>query len=250
VIRQLKAYLLLDFRVGFRERAAIVLMLALPAVMYIFFGLVFSKTRYGSGALSYYDEYTPSFTGIILLNVALMNIGPTLVIYKELGFFRRLLVTPLDMTVVWISAILRATVMFMIGYAEMMLLGYLMFGSVPKSAPLQAVLALLVCCFGLFSFGFFLGSVFKQSNAAFNAGILIFQPMLLLSGASIPLDTFPRWANELSQLIPMTHVVTLLRLAWRNELLGAAAVLPALYLVIFGLVCAALARRVFRWSMS
>jgi ABC-2 type transport system permease protein len=247
-IHGLKPYLLLDLRLAFRERVSLLLMLALPAFMYVFFGLMFGQARYGARAVTYFDEYTPSFTGLILLNVALMNVGPAIVIYKELGFFRRLLVTPLDMAAVWVAAITRATLIYMIGYFEMLLIGWAMFGRFPSASLLQSVLSLLLCCFGMFSFGVLLGSLFKASATAFSAGIFIFQPMLLLSGASIPLDQFPRWVTSLAQLLPMTHVVTILRLAWSNRFLSVEAIGPTLYLLAFGAICALVSRRVFRWS--
>lgn len=246
----LKSYLVFDFKVVYRERLMLLLILLLPALFYAFFGLIFGDASYGPDQTSFYHEYTPSFTGLILLNVALMNVAPVLAIYKELGFFRRLMVTPLDMSAIWLSAILRSFAIFMIGYAEMLLVGYLQFGMLPEASPLQLVTAIAVSSFALFSFGFLLGALLKSANAVFNAGILVFQPMLLLSGASFPLDIFPSWIRIVTELIPMTHVVKILRLAWRNDYLSPEAVWPTVFLLIFGSICAVVARATFRRSAT
>lgn len=246
MLRAHTAYLLLDLKVAFREKLAVMLIVALPAAMYLFFGMMFGEARYGAHSATYYDEYTPSFAALVLLNIALMNIGPTLVIYKELGLFRRLLVTPLDMSAIGIATVVRATLIYLIGYVSMILVGWLLFGRLPSGSILQGILALVICCFGMFSMGYLLGAIFRSTATAFSAAIFIFQPMLLLSGASIPLDQLPVWVGHVSQLIPMTHVVELQRLAWRNELFTTQALGGTLFLVAFGVACAFAARVMLR----
>ncbi len=243
-----RAYIRFDFGVIVREKVMIFFILALPAFMYAFFGLLFGNASYGTGNQSFYDEYTASFTGLVLLNVALMNIGPVLVIYKELGFFRRLLVTPLPMAAIGVSTILRSFIIFFIGYAEMLVIGYFMFGRVPQTPVLELAVCLLLCSFCLFSMGFLMSAVFRSANSAFNAGIFIFQPMLLLSGASFPMETFPRWLQQASQVLPMTHVVHALRLTWRDEFFTARGLIPAAVMIGYGLIFAVTAQRLFRWT--
>ena len=85
----LRAYVGFDFRLAYRDRLVLLLVLSVPAVMYGFFGVMYGRATYGEQATSYYDEYTPSFIGLVLLNVALMNVAPILVAYKERGWFRR-----------------------------------------------------------------------------------------------------------------------------------------------------------------
>jgi ABC-2 type transport system permease protein len=242
----IKSYIKFDFQIISREKLVIALIVLLPGLMYAFFGLMFGGQTYDGGQSTFYDEYTASFSGLILLNVALMNIGPVLTIYREMGFFRRLMVTPLPMSAIWMSTLLRSALIFGIGQAEMLLLGYLMFDRLPDASSLELGIAVIISMWGLFSMGFLIGSVMRSSNAAFNAGILLFQPMLLLSGASFPLSMFPQWMQPLIQLIPMTHVVELLRLAWKGNLFTVPAVWPTVFLVIFGSVCSFIAQQAFR----
>jgi len=242
--RAIRAYMVFDAQIIFREKTALFMILALPGIMYAFFGLMFGNQQYATN--SFFDEYTASFAGLVILNVALMNIAPGLTIYRELGFFRRLMVSPLPMSAIWLSAVARASVLYFIGQAEMLLLGYLMFGELPGAPIIQLLLSVLLAMYGLFSMGFLLGSVFRSSNASFTAGMLLFQPMLLLSGASFPLSMFPDWIRLVSQFIPMTHVVEVMRLGWRGELFTAAAIWPAAFLIIFGSICAYVAQISFR----
>ena len=248
MITALRAYVGFDFRLAFRDRMVLLMTLAVPAVMYGFFGLMYGEGVYGAQAVSYYDEYTPSFIGLVMLNVALMNVAPVLVIYKEQGLFRRLLVTPLDMGAIWFSAVSRAFSIFLVGLVEMLIVGWLMFHRLPTTSALELLAALTVSAYALFSLGFLIGAVARNANASFSAGGLLFQPMLLLSGASIPLAQFPPIVQKISLIVPMTHVVEALRLGWRGEFFTPAGLPPTLALLAFGTAFALVARRCFHWS--
>ena len=243
------AFMRFDAELFLKEKAALFFTIALPILLYLFFSLMFGNYQYEGGKFDFYDQYTISFAAMIMLSNALLGIGPTIVIYKEMGFFRRLLVTPLDMASVAASTIVRSTLCFLIGYAGMMLTGFLMFKRLPTAPIVELLAATGLASFCLISMGFLLGSAFKSANAAFNAGMLIFQPMLLLSGASFPLEAFPRWLQIAAQSIPMTHAVQVLRLSWRGELFTMQAVAPTLYLLAFGVFFTLVARRLFRWSV-
>jgi ABC-type polysaccharide/polyol phosphate export permease len=57
---------------------------------------------------------------------------------------------------------------------------------------------------------------------------------------------FPDWVRFVAQLIPMTHVVEVMRLGWRGDLFTADAIWPVTYLIIFGSICAYVAQVSFR----
>ena len=247
--KQFKAYFLFDVKVYFNEPMVIFFAVLFPALMYVVFGFIFGSTQYGaSGDIPYYDQYSSSFMGIILLNTALFNIGPSLAVYKELGFFRRLMVTPLPINALILSTLLKAFIIFLIGMFEVVVIGWFMFERMPPANPVDLFFALTVTAFCLFSFGFLLGSIFKHSNSAFSASVLIFQPMLFLSGASIPLEVFPPFLILLTKLVPMTYVVEIVRLAWYGQMFTSAAITPTVACLVIGGICIVISNKIFKKS--
>lgn len=248
ISKKFRAYFVLDSKVYFQEPMVIFFALVFPAAMYVAFGLLFGGATYGGGSTSYYDEYTASFLGIILLNTALFNISPSLVVYKELGFFRRLMITPLSINSIVFSTLVKAFIIFALGMTEVFILGWFMFDRILPPHVLQLVIGLMVSAFSLFSFGFMLGSLFKRSNSAFSASVLIFQPMLFLSGASIPLDTFNDVMRGIAHVVPMFHVVELLRLSWAGNLFTEAAIAPVVISCVLALICIFVSNKTFEKS--
>ena len=246
--RKFVSYFVLDCKVYFREPMVIFFALIFPAVMYIIFGSVFGNATYGSDSTAYYDQYTASFLGIILLNTALFNISPSLVVYKEMGFFRRLMVTPLSVNSIVFSTIIKAFILFLLGVVEVFFIGWLMFDRLVPEHLTQLILALLVSSLCLYSLGFMLGSLIKYSNSAFSTSVFIFQPMLFLSGASIPLEVFNSVILFIANVIPMFHVIELLRLAWAGNLFTADAIIPTMTSLVLSVIFITISNNTFRKS--
>lgn len=246
-IKQFQAYLTIDMKLILREPMVLLFAFILPAIMYYLLGLMFGNMTYGFEATPYYDEYTASFVGIIILNVALFNVGPGLIIYKEMGFFKSLFFTPLKTSIILQATIVRCFLIFVIGLLEIFLLGWLMFDRAPTQYFIQFSLAVLLSSYALFSFGFMIACFVKSAAGAYGASIVLFQVMMMLSGSSIPLNQFPEFVQKICQAIPMTYVVDLLRLSWKGALFSSGAILPVVVLILFGAGSSFIAARKFEW---
>jgi lipooligosaccharide transport system permease protein len=70
----------------------------------------------------------------------------------------------------------------------------------------------------------------------FNLPIFLFiTPMFLFSGTFFPLETLPLWAQQLSYIFPLTHLVAIVR-ALSLGVIEPSLTLNALYLTVFALL--------------
>ena len=72
-------------------------------------------------------------------------------------------------------------------------------------------------------------------------------PMIFLSGATIPLEVMPESVHTISDFLPLTYVVRLLRGLWFGETWGSL-VLETGVLIGVLVVSTAIAARLFRWE--
>jgi len=76
---------------------------------------------------------------------------------------------------------------------------------------------------------------------------VIFYPMIFLSGATIPRETLPETVRRFSQVLPLTHVVTLLRGLWAGGVWSNYA-REVIVLVAVAVVATTISSRTFRWE--
>jgi lipooligosaccharide transport system permease protein len=87
-----------------------------------------------------------------------------------------------------------------------------------------------MCCTGV-----------TPSIEMFNLPIFLFiTPMFLFSGTFFPIDTLPPWAQKLSLLFPLTHLVDITRQLCLG-VMGYGLLWRLTYLVVFSLICFPLA---------
>lgn len=104
-------------------------------------------------------------------------------------------------------------------------------------------MAFAVSTLSFLGVGFLLGTLLANARAAQAAGLLIFFPMWLLSGAGPPREVMGDGMRQISDLLPLTYVVTALQDAWLG--LGSSVTELALLSGIL-LVAAALSVRFSR----
>ncbi len=244
------AMLRFDLTNTMKDRVAVGMLLIFPVALYIFFATFFGAARTEASQGEYYETYTVNFAAVILLNIALLNLAPTIVMAKEGGLFRRLLATPLTPGTMLAAAITRALIIFVLGYLGILALGYLALGHLPHASLANLAVPALLSAFCILSIGFLLGAWFDRATTAFNAGMILVQPMLLLSGAGFPRESFPHWAYALSSMLPFTYAVQAMQLGWNGEFFTAPAVLPTLVLFGTGGVCIAASSHLFRRELN
>jgi len=130
--------------------------------------------------------------------------------------------------------------------ALLIVAGRLVYGLRFEGKALSVLGASSLSCLSFFTFGMVLASILPSVRLASVVGNVLLQPMIYLSGATIPLEVLSPRMREFIQFIPLTHVVTLLRGLWvgdtwsehQTELMVLTAIL---------VVCSIVAVMVFGW---
>jgi lipooligosaccharide transport system permease protein len=138
--------------------------------------------------------------------------------------------------------------------AEEIITGEIVWGAT-KSVIGTVIMLIVISFFGLVSypagilivFAAFLGGIAFGSTAMFFTGIverielfnlpifLFITPMFLFSGTFFPLTGLPRWAQYFALILPLTHLVNLVR-ALSFGLFNLELLISLGYLIVFCLV--------------
>ncbi|MGC9344948.1 MAG: ABC transporter permease, partial [Bacteroidales bacterium] len=100
-----------------------------------------------------------------------------------------------------------------------------------------------------FSLGFVIASLAPTSWVSQVVGMVLFYPMLFLSGASIPLQIMPGSIQKIADFLPLTYVVKLLQGVWFGEPAGEH-LFEILILTGLLVVCALISALTFRWECT
>ena len=232
-----------------REPASAFFTLIFPLLMLFIFGTIYSNTPIPGGisAQSVIGSLIPAFSGMIIGMVGLMPVTITLATYRENGILRRLRTTPVSPLIVMAAQVVVVFVMTVLGVILLVAAGMLFYQVQFQGNTLSLLAGFTLGSLGFFGIGFILASVMPTARTAQIVGMILMYPMLIFSGAGWPRELMPPVMIKVSQFLPLTYVVNLLRGLWIGEAWGQH-LLDVGVLVAMLVVGALVSVKLFRWE--
>lgn len=234
-------------RLFLREPVNIFLVLALPVLLVVGFGLIpgFGDPDEFLGGQSGTEFIASLGVGIVLAILGLSLLPTTLGTYRERGMLKRLHATPArpatllvaQLIVVGVAAV--ASVLLVVG------VGVVGFGlAVPRHLPFFA-LSVLLGGAALLSIGLLVAALAPSAKASTGIGMLLFFPSMFLGGVYIPREAFPGALQAVSDATPLGAAIEAVRTSWGGE---PPRLVHLVTMTAYALVAGTLAARTFRWE--
>jgi ABC-2 type transport system permease protein len=153
----------------------------------------------------------PGIVGVILTMTMIMLTAMAIARERERGTLEQLIVSPVRKMQLVIGKIIPYVV---IGYVQMTLI--LFTGRVVFNVPIVGSLPLLYGLAFLFiaanlAIGLFFSTLAKTQQQAMQMSFFFLLPNILLSGFMFPFEAMPRPAQWISQCLPLTHFLRIVR---------------------------------------
>jgi ABC-2 type transport system permease protein len=166
---------------------------------------------------------------------------------RESGVLRRFSATPLRPLTYFLTDVFVPFLMTLLGILLLVLVGVVVFRVQFEGNLLSLLAGISLGAFAFFSMGYALVGLVSSARAVVVIGNVVLYPLMIFSGAMVPLEVMPDTVRTISRFLPLTHLVALLRGLWFGEgwgdLLTEMAVLAGVA-IVGSLVVA----RTFRWE--
>lgn len=162
---------------------------------------------------------------------------------RSSGALERMLVTPVNRFALLAGRVLRVVAVVLIQSAIVML-ACVPFGlQLPPTGTLIALLQLATLTAALGITSLTVGLALKDSYAFWGVVSIIYTPIIVTSGALLPMELAPGWLFATSRINPLAHVVDGQRALFSGDLTHPAVFLGFAVTLLFGLIGAALGTR-------
>jgi ABC-2 type transport system permease protein len=240
--------LLTEVRLFFREWITLFFTFLFLPLNIFFFGSIWGNEPVPQfGGVGTIDYAVPGYTAVLIATTALFTIGIGMANYRERRVLRRLRATPLRPTTIIAAQLVVAYGMTLVGSFLMIVLARLVYDLGFWGNPLSLFLAFTYGSLSFFAIGFLLASLAPTARVAQAAAMMLFFPMMFVSGASVPLPLMPDTMQKIAKGMPLYYVSELLRNLWMGKKWGdnGLNLIVLAGLLIVGVV---LSVRFFRWE--
>jgi ABC-2 type transport system permease protein len=178
--------------------------------------------------------FLPGVIGVLIMQIALILTGITIVREREQHTLEQLFVTPISKASFIIGKLLPYVVITLIDFYVILGVGWLLFDLPQPSSHLLLFALAAVYVAVMISLGLFISLISQTQQQAMFVAIFIIVPSILLSGFIFPIEAIPSYVRAISYLLPFTYFVEIIRgLLIKQTLL--IDLLPA-YGALFGFV--------------
>ena len=233
-------------KIFFRSPDVILFNLAMPLVTLILIVIIAGNKNAADSGLTYLQSAYVALSTVGICCSAFMSIPITIVECRSQGILRRMYCSPCSPARLLACDTICSGVMAVIStliltVAAVVVFGYRMPGNV------FAYIALwLLTMLSMFSIGLMVASLCRTTKSMNVATSLLYFPMLLFSGATIPAEVFPGALRAVAGWMPLGVGIRLLK----SVSMGCYdhIVMPVVLLATIAVICGAVAVKTFRWE--
>ncbi len=205
----------LELRLLAREPMVMVGLVAFPAVTVLILASVFGSVPDPDFAgVKPSDHYVIGYMGVVIAQMGLVTLPTHIATHRELGVLRRYRASGVGAATLVASQAALGTILGAAGAAAVFAAGAALYGAPAPDDPAAVAGWLLAGLACFVAIGLALGTLMPSSRAASSVGNLVFIPMFLLGGGGPPRDVMTDGMREISDALPLTHVLGGLRYAW------------------------------------
>jgi ABC-2 type transport system permease protein len=232
-------------RLFWRNREAAIFTFVLPVGL-LAFGLLGRHSDVDGHPYAYF--FVPGLIGTAIVFTTFAGIAITLVVRRDMGILKRVRGTPLP-PAAYLGAL--AGSMALVLALETLIIVAVGSALLDLSAPDAPFELLLLVVFGAFAFAAMAFAVVPLVPSAEGSSALIsaiYLPLIGLSGAFFPLHRLPAGLHQLADVLPLSHLLSALRVAYGGGGLSGDEYAGLLVTLAWALAGALIAVRRFGWE--
>ena len=229
----------IEGKLSLRGMDMIIFALCLPVVVVVILGFIYSD------APVFLAQSFGAISTIAICAGGIMGLPLVIADYRQKKILKRYKVTPtkpilllaVQLTIYALYALLSLFLIFIVAFLffDMSLTG---------SWSLFLITYLLVMC-SLFSIGIMVVGIAPNSKIASIIASILYFPMLLFSGATIPYEIMPTNLQKIAHILPLTHGIKLLKAVSLNQPIETMGII---IMIICLIICSGIALKFFRWE--
>jgi len=238
----------LEIKLSLREPMAAFFTLTFQLMMLFLFGSIYGdKPSLFFGGYGPVDASVPAYTAMSVATSGLLSLAIAVASYREHRMLRRLRATTLHPRAILGAQVIVIFLMRALGMALLFIAGRSVYALRFAGNRLECAnsfcseLYELLCPRSSGGWSFAYGTHSSDCRHGF-----FFYPTIFISGVTIPREILPERIRQLAQVLPLAHVVGLLRGLWMGDPwrqhLGEVGVLSVLLVA-----CVAVSSKTFRW---
>lgn len=247
-MKAFSTFLKTELKLSFRGIDMFIFAICLPVVILVLIGIINGNNPAFEGAdYTFLDQSFGAISTIAICAGGLMGLPLVLSGYREQKILKRLKVTPASPVMLLAVQLIIYMIYSVISLALIFIVAKMFWNFSIKGNILQFLGTYFLVMLSMFSIGLMVGGIAKNSKSAGSIASILYFPMLIFSGATLPYEVMPGIMQKIVDILPLTQGIKILKASTLGLPIDNI-IFPIILMILIFVVCIVISVKFFKWE--
>ncbi len=237
-----------ELKLSLRGMDMLIFAIIMPVIVLVVLGIIYgSKPAFEGADYTFIQQSFGALTSIAICAGGVMGLPLVVSDYRSKKILKRFKVTPISPVTILLVEVTIYFLYALISLLTLFTVAIIFFGFKMQGNILQFILGWILVMISMFSIGMMVGGIAKNSKSAGIIASVLYFPMLIFSGATLPYEVMPTTMQKVVDILPLTQGIKILKFATLGLPMDNV-LLPIIAMVAIAAICSFVAVRFFRWE--
>lgn len=237
-----------ELKISLRGIDMLIFAICAPLAALIIIGIIFGdKPAFPGAGFTFLEQSFGALATISICAGGVMGLPLVVSDYRSKKILKRYKVTPVSPSLILFVQITIYSMYAIVSLLLLYITAVLFFAYQFHGNFIIFLGGYFLVLISMFSIGILVGGLAPNTKIAGIAASLLYFPMLIFSGATLPYEVMPSALQKIADILPLTQGIKLLKAAS----LGRTAqhiLTPVILMLVLAVFCAAVSLKFFKWE--
>ena len=247
-MKAFSTFLKTELKLSLRGIDMFIFAICLPVVILVLIGIINGNNPAFEGAdYTFLDQSFGAISTIAICAGGLMGLPLVLSGYREQKILKRLKVTPASPVMLLAVQLIIYMIYSVISLALIFIVAKVFWNFSIKGNILQFLGTYFLVMLSMFSIGLMVGGIAKNSKSAGSIASILYFPMLIFSGATLPYEVMQKKKKKIVDILPLTQGIKILKASTLGLPIDNI-IFPIILMILIFVVCIVISVKFFKWE--
>lgn len=247
-MKTFKTMLKTELKLSLRGMDMFIFAICVPLVVLIILGIIYgNKPAFAGAEYSFLEQSFGALTTISICAGGVMGLPLVVSDYRSWHILKRYKVTPISPVLILLVQVAIYTIYAVLSLLLLFLAAKCFFKYQFRGSISGFLGGYILVIISIFSIGMMVGGIAPNTKMAGVIASILYFPMLIFSGATLPYEVMPPALQKAADLLPMTQGIKLLKAASLG-IKSETVLLSVIVMILIAAVCIGISLKFFKWE--
>ncbi len=237
-----------ELKLSLRGMDMFIFAICMPIVVLIILGVIYgNKPAYDGAKYSFLAQSFGAISTIAICAGGVMGLPLVVSDYRHKKILKRFKVTPTSPTLILAVQVTIYTLYSLVSLVFVYSVATIFFDYQLNGSWFQFGGGYLLVMISMFSIGMAVGGIAPNSKIASVIASILYFPMLIFSGATLPYEVMPTALQNVADILPLTQGIKLLKAASLGLSIDSV-IFPIIVMIGLAIICIIISIKFFKWE--